>query len=38
LPGMKPGEVSLRQFESMLVRLDVGILSKLEKNVHQVEG
>lgn len=37
LPGMKPGEVSLRQFESMQVRLDMGILSRLEKNVHRTE-
>ena len=35
LPGMKPGEVSLRQFDCMQIKVDLGILSKLERNVHK---
>ena len=35
LPGMKPGEVTLRQFDCMQIKVDLGILSKLERNVHR---
>ncbi len=37
LPGMKSGEVSLRQFDCMQVKVDLGILSRLERNVHKTE-
>ncbi len=36
LPGMKPGQVSLRQFDCMQIKVDLGILSKLERNVHKI--
>ena len=35
LPGMKPGEVTLRQFDCMQIKVDLGILSKLERNIHR---